>query len=92
MGDFIKVINDYRVVYYGLAKMRSNRGEKGIVIIMSHTIVEACKANYEEHPLSSSSGSNVDSSRFESINVKFNGPFKRKSGAFRKNKIKFFLT
>ena len=80
------------VIYHGLAKMQSNRGERGVVIIIiSPTTVEAYKANYEERTLTSSSGSDIDSGRFTSINVKLNGRFKIKSGALRKNKTKNFI-
>ena len=71
-GDFIKIINDYRMIHHGLAKMSSNRGERGVATITSPTIVEAYKANSEEPPLTSSSENEIDSGRFTSTNIKLN--------------------
>ena len=84
MGHFIEIINDYRVIRHGLSETRLNRGERGVATIMSPTTIEAHKAKSEEPPLTSSSGSEDDSGRFMSINIKLNGRFKSKSGAFRK--------
>ena len=52
-GDFIKIVNNYRIIHHGLANMASNRGERGVAITLSPTIVEAHKANSEELSLTS---------------------------------------
>ena len=91
VGDFIKIINDHRVVHHGLDKVCSSRGERGVATTTPPTEVEAHETKSEESPLAPSSGSVVDSGRVVSINVELNIRFKRKSGAFRKNKIKNFV-
>ena len=47
VSDFSKIINNYRIIHHGLAKMASRRGERGVAIVLSPTIAEAYKANSE---------------------------------------------
>ena len=88
IGDFSKTINGFQMIHHGLKKMSSNRGERGVAIILSPSIIDAYKSAGESPPLTPSDLEDTCYGRFISINICLKCHFNCSKGAFRKKRQK----
>ena len=83
-GNFSKMINGCLFMHHGLKDANSNRGERGVAIVLSPSMHDACKLAGEMPPSTSSVCGNTTSGRFISIDIKLKCHFSCTRGAFRK--------
>ena len=79
------------MIHHGLKTFKSNRGERGVAIILPPTFVSAHKDAGELSPMMSSSLEGETNGRFLSMSLKLKCRFNCRSGDFHKRKPKMSL-